>query len=126
MPPPKAGNPGPAKDRLPATVLSVTGVEALYADMGHFGPQSIRYVWMMFVWPCLILNYLGSELLRKLDEVSVSFPGSVQLLNRGGHYLRGPSPEDEWGFMLGHERTLARSPTQSRPKTPTKRALARS
>jgi signal transduction histidine kinase len=55
----------------------------------------------------LVLNYLGEGLLRKLAEVSVPFTGSTWLLNRTGHFLRGPKPEDEWGFMLGHGRTLA-------------------
>src|SRR5262249_35968639 len=47
----------------------------------------------------LILNYLGSALLNKLAEVSVSFPGSSWLLNRDGYFLRGPSTEEEWAFM---------------------------
>jgi len=44
---------------LGATVLAVTGADALYADMGHFGPKPIRYVWFFVVWPCLLLNYFG-------------------------------------------------------------------
>jgi len=44
---------------LGAVVLSVTGGEALYADMGHFGPRPIRHAWYYFVLPCLLLNYLG-------------------------------------------------------------------
>ena len=44
---------------LGAVVLAVTGGEALYADMGHFGPQPIRHAWYFFVLPCLLLNYLG-------------------------------------------------------------------
>lgn len=40
-------------------VLCVTGAEALYADMGHFGPKPIRVAWLWFVWPCLLLNYFG-------------------------------------------------------------------
>ncbi|HKI33616.1 MAG TPA: ATP-binding protein [Gemmataceae bacterium] len=55
----------------------------------------------------LVLNYLGAALLRKLAEVSGTFPGTALLLNREGHYLRGPTADDEWGFMLGHERTFA-------------------
>ena len=47
----------------------------------------------------LILNYLGSALLQKLAEVSVSFPGSSWLLNRDGYFLRGPSAQEEWAFM---------------------------
>jgi KUP system potassium uptake protein len=44
---------------LGAVVLAVTGVEALYADMGHFGKRSIRYTWLGFVFPALLLNYFG-------------------------------------------------------------------
>lgn len=44
---------------LGSVFLAVTGVEALYADMGHFGRKPIKYVWLYFVFPCLVLNYLG-------------------------------------------------------------------
>ena len=44
---------------LGAVVLAVTGGEALYADMGHFGRQPIRISWMYFVMPALVLNYFG-------------------------------------------------------------------
>ncbi|WP_454883625.1 potassium transporter Kup [Sphingomonas oryzagri] len=42
-----------------SVVLAVTGAEALYADMGHFGRQPIRLSWLVFVLPALMLNYLG-------------------------------------------------------------------
>jgi KUP system potassium uptake protein len=44
---------------LGAVVLAVTGAEALYADMGHFGKRSIRLAWFGLALPCLILNYFG-------------------------------------------------------------------
>jgi KUP system potassium uptake protein len=44
---------------LGSVFLAVTGAEALYADMGHFGKSPIRAGWMFFVLPCLTLNYLG-------------------------------------------------------------------
>jgi KUP system potassium uptake protein len=44
---------------LGAVVLSVTGAEALYADMSHFGRKPIRAAWTFFVLPCLLLNYFG-------------------------------------------------------------------
>ncbi len=44
---------------LGAVVLSVTGAEALYADMGHFGKRPIRLAWLMLVFPCLLINYFG-------------------------------------------------------------------
>jgi len=44
---------------LGAVVLCFTGTEALYADMGHFGPRPIRFAWSVLVCPCLLLNYFG-------------------------------------------------------------------
>nr|WP_231738643.1 MULTISPECIES: potassium transporter Kup [Sphingomonas] len=44
---------------LGSVVLAVTGAEALYADMGHFGRKPISYAWLGFVLPALMLNYLG-------------------------------------------------------------------
>jgi KUP system potassium uptake protein len=44
---------------LGSVVLSVTGCEALYADMGHFGAKAIRWAWMYFAFPALVLNYFG-------------------------------------------------------------------
>lgn len=42
-----------------SVVLAITGAEALYADMGHFGLKPIRYAWFGFVFPMLLLNYFG-------------------------------------------------------------------
>ncbi|MGZ3298730.1 MAG: KUP/HAK/KT family potassium transporter, partial [Asticcacaulis sp.] len=44
---------------LGSVFLAVTGAEALYADMGHFGKKPIQFSWLFFVLPCLTLNYLG-------------------------------------------------------------------
>ncbi len=44
---------------LGSVFLAVTGAEALYADMGHFGKKPIQASWLFFVLPCLALNYLG-------------------------------------------------------------------
>jgi KUP system potassium uptake protein len=44
---------------LGSVVLAVTGAEALYADMGHFGRKPIRVSWLYFVLPALLLNYMG-------------------------------------------------------------------
>ncbi|MFX6035795.1 KUP/HAK/KT family potassium transporter, partial [Acinetobacter baumannii] len=44
---------------LGAVFLVLTGAEALYIDMGHFGPAPIRRSWFAIVMPCLILNYFG-------------------------------------------------------------------
>ena len=54
---------------LGAVFLAVTGGEALYADMGHFGPRPIRFAWFTVVLPALLLNYFGQGalLLRNPD-----------------------------------------------------------
>jgi KUP system potassium uptake protein len=52
-------NPGQSFVGLGAVVLAVTGCEALYADMGHFGRQPIRLAWIYLVLPSLVLVYLG-------------------------------------------------------------------
>jgi len=48
---------------LGAIFLAVTGAEALYADLGHFGKKPIRLAWIYFVMPCLLLNYFGQAAL---------------------------------------------------------------
>ncbi|MGH7885055.1 MAG: potassium transporter Kup [Thermodesulfobacteriota bacterium] len=60
---------------LGGVFLVVTGGEALYADMGHFGEKTIRYAWFLVVFPSLILNYLGqgSLLILKPDAIKNTF-----------------------------------------------------
>ena len=53
---------------LGSVFLAVTGAEALYADMGHFGKAPIRAGWLIFVLPCLTLNYLGQGALVLSDR----------------------------------------------------------
>ncbi|CAN6134226.1 Kup K+ transporter [Methylophilaceae bacterium] len=59
---------------LGAVVLAVTGAEALYADMGHFGRLPIRLAWFGFVLPALVLNYFGQGALILQDPSSVKNP----------------------------------------------------
>jgi KUP system potassium uptake protein len=59
---------------LGAVVLAVTGGEALYADMGHFGRVPIRVAWLGFVLPSLILNYFGQGALLLHDPAAVKNP----------------------------------------------------
>jgi KUP system potassium uptake protein len=59
---------------LGAVVLAVTGAEALYADMGHFGKRSIRLAWFGLVFPSLILNYFGQGGLILHNPASASNP----------------------------------------------------
>jgi len=59
---------------LAAIVLSVTGAEALYADMGHFGRKAITYGWLGLVLPACTLSYFGQGALVLADESKVSAP----------------------------------------------------
>jgi KUP system potassium uptake protein len=59
---------------LGAVVLCVTGAEALYADMGHFGRRPIRIAWYWLVFPALALNYLGQGALLLARPETVSNP----------------------------------------------------
>ncbi|ODT30512.1 MAG: potassium transporter Kup [Hydrogenophaga sp. SCN 70-13] len=59
---------------LGAVVLAVTGAEALYADLGHFGKKPIRLAWFAVVMPCLTLNYFGQGALLLADPSAVSNP----------------------------------------------------
>ncbi|MFL5482110.1 MAG: potassium transporter Kup [Gemmatimonadaceae bacterium] len=67
---------------LGAVVLVVTGAEALYADMGHFGKRAIRIAWFTIVFPALILNYFGQGGLLLHDPTAASNP----------FYLLAPRP----------------------------------
>ncbi|MFN8626942.1 MAG: potassium transporter Kup [Candidatus Binatia bacterium] len=59
---------------LGAVVLCVTGSEALYADMGHFGPRPIRLAWYAVAFPALLLNYFGQGALLLAGGETVSNP----------------------------------------------------
>ena len=65
---------------LGAVVLAVTGAEALYADMGHFGVKPIRWSWRFFVLPSLVLNYFGQ------GALIVANPGAID----NPFFLLGP------------------------------------
>ncbi len=60
---------------LGAVVLAVTGCEALYADMGHFGKRPIQYAWLLLALPALLLNYFGqgAALLRQPEDAKIAF-----------------------------------------------------
>jgi KUP system potassium uptake protein len=68
------GNPLAAFLSLGAVVLAVTGTEALYADMGHFGARPIRRAWLWFVLPALVVNYFGQGALLIRDSSALSSP----------------------------------------------------
>ena len=66
---------------LGAIVLVITGGEALYADMGHFGKFPIRFAWFSFVLPALVLNYFGQGALLLRNPQAIANP----------FYLLGPA-----------------------------------
>ncbi|MEO5696209.1 MAG: KUP/HAK/KT family potassium transporter, partial [Burkholderiaceae bacterium] len=65
------GSPGVAFIALGSVVLCVTGAEALYADLGHFGKRPIRLAWFGFAMPALVLNYFGQ------GAMLLEFPAKV-------------------------------------------------
>lgn len=67
-------HPWPSFVALGAIVLAVTGAEALYADMGHFGRTPIVQAWLFFVLPALALNYLGQAALLLRDAEALENP----------------------------------------------------
>ena len=67
-------NPGVTFILLGAVVLCVTGAEALYADLGHFGKKPIRLAWFMVVMPSLTLNYFGQGALLLANPAAVKNP----------------------------------------------------
>jgi KUP system potassium uptake protein len=68
-----SGHPGLALVILGAVFLVLTGGEALYIDMGHFGRKPVRIAWFLVVWPGLLLNYFGQgALLLKSPSATVN------------------------------------------------------
>ncbi len=59
---------------LGSVVLCITGGEALYADLGHFGRRPIQYSWLLIVFPCLLINYFGQGAGLLLDPGIASNP----------------------------------------------------
>jgi KUP system potassium uptake protein len=59
---------------LGGVVLALTGAEALYADMGHFGKKPIRLAWFTFVLPALLINYFGQGALLLHDQTAIENP----------------------------------------------------
>jgi KUP system potassium uptake protein len=71
---------------LGSVFLAVTGAEAVYADMGHFGRRPIRLAWFGFVFPALVINYFGQGALVLSDPKTVENP----FYNMVPHALVGP------------------------------------
>ncbi|MGZ8993062.1 MAG: potassium transporter Kup [Burkholderiaceae bacterium] len=69
-----AAEPGKTFFALGAVFLALTGVEALYADIGHLGARPVRTAWFWLVMPCLILNYFGQGALVLSDANAAANP----------------------------------------------------
>jgi KUP system potassium uptake protein len=69
-----ATHPGVALTILGAVFLVLTGGEALYADMGHFGRGPVRFAWFTLVWPGLLLNYFGQGALLLTADAPIANP----------------------------------------------------
>jgi KUP system potassium uptake protein len=67
-------NPRLAFLALGSVFLCVTGAEALYADMGHFGRKAINFSWLVLVYPCLALNYMGQGALLLTNPAAAINP----------------------------------------------------
>ncbi|HMN81308.1 MAG TPA: potassium transporter Kup [Burkholderiaceae bacterium] len=67
-------HPGYAFMMLGAVFLCLTGAEAMYADMGHFGPKPVRQAWFALVFPALMLNYFGQGALVLRDPAAARNP----------------------------------------------------
>jgi KUP system potassium uptake protein len=94
-----AHRPGAAFAIIGAVFLAITGGEALYADMGHFGKEPVRLAWFVLVWPALILNYFGQ---------------GAMLLARGQYlpqalYLMVPAAALPWMVILATAATVIAS-----------------
>lgn len=59
---------------LGSVILAVTGAEALYADMGHFGRRPVAFAWLWIVFPCLLLNYMGQGAMLLSDPTTARNP----------------------------------------------------
>jgi len=76
---------------LGSVVLAVTGAEALYSDMGHFGRGPMRLSWFAFVMPCLLINYFGqAAMILGLDDAAAAQAMENPFFNLAPESLRLP------------------------------------
>ena len=94
-----AHRPGVALAIIGAVFLSVTGGEALYADMGHFGKNPVRIAWFAMVWPALIINYFGQGALLLETGHAIHHP----------LYILVPAPALPWMVILATMATVIAS-----------------
>ncbi len=90
---------------LGSVFLAVTGAEALYADLGHFGRSPIRVAWLFIAFPCLALNYLGQGALVVTTREAIQNPFFFALSGMGlsayGAYSNGCNHHRQSGRDYG-------------------------
>jgi len=115
-------HPGIAFVAMGAVVLAITGAEALYADMGHFGRTPIRAAWFVLVLPCLTLNYLGQGALILQSPSAVSSPVRQPSASSPSATPRPPSTSKTcWGGVSSGSITgdgSSTSPSRVKRSTP--------
>ena len=93
---------------LGAVFLTVTGAEALTADMGHFGILPIRIGWFALVFPCLILNYLGQGAFV-LNALEAATAAGHPLVDQDWFFLMAPDGLRPWLIVLAMLATVIAS-----------------
>ncbi|MEG3176434.1 potassium transporter Kup [Sphingomonas sp. RB3P16] len=93
---------------LGAVFLTVTGAEALTADMGHFGILPIRIGWFVLVFPCLILNYLGQGAYA-LSALEAAAAAGKPFVNQDWFFLMAPEGVRPWLIGLAMMATVIAS-----------------
>jgi len=101
---------------LGAVFLAVTGAEALYADMGHFGQRPIQLAWFALVFPALVLNYFGQGALMLLEPAKATLvPAAHGGAGHGGHGNRiaGHDLRHVLGYQAGDPARLPATPERA-------------
>jgi len=93
---------------LGAVFLTVTGAEALTADMGHFGPRPIRLAWFALVLPALVLNYLGQGAFA-LSSLEAAAVAGKPFVNQDWFFLMAPDSMRPWLIVLAGAATVIAS-----------------
>jgi hypothetical protein len=94
-----AYNPKLAFLALGSVFLAVTGAEALYADMGHFGRNAVNFSWLTLVYPCLTINYMGQGALLLDHPEAATYPFFGISGDGGDHHCQ---PGRDLRRFLGH------------------------
>ena len=93
---------------LGAVFLTVTGAEALTADMGHFGIKPIRIGWFFLVFPCLVLNYLGQGAFA-LNALEAAAAAGTPFVNQDWFFVMAPESVRPWLIVLAMMATVIAS-----------------